>query len=396
MVTLRQKRGGLKHYNKHNATIKVNSESISVLQEWYHSLYLSHAEWKRNKTRVMLSKIKKVETPSMVNIYIPKPIVSFIQTKTLEQNTFVFQINDQTITVILYLYSTDQLTDAYQQKCLECIYTWIHFIQPYRQEKCSNQLTISLYLTPFKKQLPARQNEMIDTTHVNTAFTYACIPENTINIFRHEEWSKVLFHETFHALGIDFSHMDTASNLISSKVQARFHLQSPPAVYEAYTELCAEIMHLVYVALTTSKKITLNANLFYDSLNKELDYSFYQCAKILNHYRTNYEEVSQSSTHTYKDKKDVHVFSYFLLKTMLLFSFDDFIHYIKENGGFCFECSKRTVSDKIQHLYEIITNAADNPIFMKEMQIKERSIKRTTRNPYSNDIKRKTLRMISV
>lgn len=409
MVTLRQKKGSnlqLKQYTKYkhntnlnNTTIKPNKDSITVLQEWYHSLYLSRDEWKRNKSKVMASKIKNGDISDADNAYIPNPILPFIQTKTIEQNIFTFQINDQTIIVRMASYSQDQLSSLYQQKCLECIYTWIHFIQPYRQPKCSKQLTISLYLTPFKKKLPAVSKEVIDTTHVNTAFTYACMPTNTIHIFREEEWQKVMFHETFHAFGIDFSHMESASNVLSRQIQSRFHLQSPPAVFEAYTELCAEIMHLIYMCLISSKTIALETTRFYQLVNKELDYSFYQCAKILGHYQTNYLAITQSASHAYKENSNVHVFSYFMLKTMLMFSFDAFILYIKENGGFCFECSKRTVADKVQHLYEIITNSADNPTFIKEIQIKENGIKRvglkcTTK---SNEcIKRRTLRMTSI
>ncbi len=416
MVTLRQKRVGLKQYTKYKHTntntnvqyddiIKPNSVSTKVLQEWYRSFYLSRDEWIRNKTTVLASKTQNKNEPIIGSLDIPTPILQFIQTKTLEQNTFVFNILDQTITVRLSQYSEKQLSNEYVEKCLECIYTWIHFIQPYRQSKCSKELTISIYLTPFQKELPTQSNELIDRINVNTAFTYACEPKNKIELFREEEWMKVLFHETFHSFGIDFSHLEDASQKISSQIQSRFHLHTPPAVYEAYTEVCAEIMNILYVCLMSSNMITFDSKMFYTHLNTELNYSFYQCVKVLDHSNTKYKEVSQTSSHKYKEKNNVHVFSYFLLKTMLMFSFDEFVHYIQLNGGFCFECSKRSTADKLQHLYEIITSAADNTVFIKEMQKQERILSKHQKQLCTKQLfkkisnvcgKRRTLRMTSI
>ena len=57
----------------------------------------------------------------------------------------------------------------------------------------------NLYLfTNHKKLLPSKEI-ILNTSHVNSAYTYAC-REDTMTIFRQEEWFKVFIHETFHCM----------------------------------------------------------------------------------------------------------------------------------------------------------------------------------------------------
>jgi hypothetical protein len=70
-----------------------------------------------------------------------------------------------------------------------------------------------LYFTNYLKILPPANGSIIDQEHANTAFTTSCKTNTEINLFREEEWFKVLVHETFHCMGLDFSSEDpTAAN----------------------------------------------------------------------------------------------------------------------------------------------------------------------------------------
>ena len=62
-------------------------------------------------------------------------------------------------------------------------------------------------MSPSMKLLPDTSTENLKK-NVNTAFTYTCNRNNVIHIYRQEEWFKVLIHETFHNLNMDFSKID--------------------------------------------------------------------------------------------------------------------------------------------------------------------------------------------
>ena len=58
--------------------------------------------------------------------------------------------------------------------------------------------------------LPSTNIEILNSSHVNTAFTRTCPKKSEIVVFRKEEWFKVFIHESFHNFGLDFSDMNNA------------------------------------------------------------------------------------------------------------------------------------------------------------------------------------------
>ena len=138
-------------------------------------------------------------------------------------------------------------------KFIIIILTWFEFIYPYAQKKCGNKLDVFIYLTPFKKILP-ENGEIIGKENVNTAYTTSCVPHGKIVVYRSEEWFKVLIHESFHVLGLDFSHKENAK--ITSEIKKLFPINSNIKLFEAYTETWAEILNCVFVSYyrTTNKQ----------------------------------------------------------------------------------------------------------------------------------------------
>jgi hypothetical protein len=88
---------------------------------------------------------------------------------------------------------------------------WLYVANHYASRECSQKMNIYIYFTDFKKVLPTSER-MIHRENANTAFTTSCQTVTEINLYREEEWFKVLIHETFHNLGLDFSEVDDKSS----------------------------------------------------------------------------------------------------------------------------------------------------------------------------------------
>ena len=63
-----------------------------------------------------------------------------------------------------------------------------------------------------------------------------------IVIYRDEEWFKVLIHELFHNLDLDFSTMNISK--IRQKLLYKFEIKSKYNIYETYCEIWARILNI--------------------------------------------------------------------------------------------------------------------------------------------------------
>ena len=70
-------------------------------------------------------------------------------------------------------------------------------------------VSIHLFMTDFKKEIPKSTVDVIDVMNVNSGLSDVCQRDSEIIIYRKEEWFKVFIHETFHSLGLDFSNYST-------------------------------------------------------------------------------------------------------------------------------------------------------------------------------------------
>ena len=209
--------------------------------------------------------------------------------------------------------------DKHFSDMIDLILRWLTYAYSIAPDGCSRQLRVFIYLTPFKKEIP--NFEVIDRSHANNAFTFACIENNEINIFREEEWFKVFIHETIHALGIDFSQFNHGriSNPALKKIyniNIDFHL------HEAYCETLATFFNVCLRHQHQSFKV------FYKNLHKKLFleaiFSLYQSAKILNRYGIDYKQLIRGrSPQMYNENTPL--FSYFIIKSTLFYHLDAFI-----------------------------------------------------------------------
>ena len=244
---------------------------------------------------------------------------------------------------------------------LQKIYTWLHIACSYlpKNQKCSQTVDIYLFLTEHKKTMPSILDMKIDEIHVNTAFTTGCIQKNTsIFVFREEEWFKVLMHETFHTLGLDFIDIDHPT--INDTIRRIFPITVPDIrAYEVYAEMWAEIMNTLFVVYETdppARKGRLPMIRWMATLERafilEQTFSLFQVNKVLYSQRLKYPDLFLASTAA-KYQEETYIFSYFILKSIWMFHVNSFLEFCaKQPDGISlkFQLSAKNLDTFLLHL----------------------------------------------
>ena len=168
--------------------------------------------------------------------FFPNNIKRYIESNKCTKKTFIMNISKRTINLNFYLYSKISNINYYAY----IVFLWLSIAGKYAVGNCSKTINIDIYLTPFKKELP-KIKKILDSENANTAFTYSnCGETGQIIIYRKEEWFKVLIHETFHNLNLDFSGLDITNS--QTKMAKNIKIQSDFAIAEIYCETWARIL----------------------------------------------------------------------------------------------------------------------------------------------------------
>ena len=133
--------------------------------------------------------------------------------------------------------------------------------------------------SPFKKKLfnaTENNDKTILPIHVNSGST---LHDSYINIWRYEEWQKVLIHEMIHYLSIDFNSRTPGFNNLVTYLDNKFNVDGRIIPSEAYTELVAVVLHTMYISNSFKK--------FAENFSYEQNFSLFQVAKILNYIGAN-------------------------------------------------------------------------------------------------------------
>jgi len=226
-------------------------------------------------------------------------------------------------------------------KMLHYIHLWLYVALQEAPACCQNSFRAFLYLTPFTKNMPAHPEQSIEEININTGICNPCDlitkRRNDLIVYRWEEWFKVLLHETIHLLGLDDS-IDTAWDRrlgktltsLSGITQAN---HAEMGVYEAYTEMWAEFLHLVFHVY--EKKGNRDTAL-QRMLRHEQRHSVQQSEFL--------EDAIQTGR-KYNSKIKIH--SYYSFKTHLLVHIEDFLqHCLKSNGRQTPLCKNKTQTGK--------------------------------------------------
>lgn len=264
--------------------------------------------------------------------WIPETIRHHIE--KMMDKTYIWKIDiaDRKITVNICVPAG---AGAAPLKEFKKIYKWLCVASKYAPPaiKCSQVLNIYLYFTNLKKTLPSTRGKPILPENVNTAYTTSCVcsgggvartpPAAEIHLFRREEWFKVLIHESFHVLGLDFS-----KNYESSAIVAERYLGMPATrncewlIFETYTEIMAEMLALGF---------SRGGNLRPIDIKNEQNFTAAQCKKLLDYMELTYDDI-WAGRGSGKWREKTPVFCYYVLKLVVWMHLPEFFKWCKNNN----------------------------------------------------------------
>lgn len=240
---------------------------------------------------------------NVLNNFVELNILDYLFNKL--EYTHKYNISYKNLTINLVIYSKKKITKT----LLNGILTRIITIGLFKSQHTKIVINVDIFLTQFKK-LMNKDTKILGPREINSGFAER---NKKICIFRSEELNKVLVHELIHYLDLDLHYVDF-------KDFYNFFNISPNQTVllnEAYTEIIAILIN----SIIDSPNITSNRTI----LNNELKFSFYQVAKILIFYGfTDANEFFQANTNT-KFKQKTSIFSYFIVKTLLLYNLNTFL-----------------------------------------------------------------------
>ena len=216
---------------------------------------------------------------------------------------------------------------------------WLKIAFKYSNSECGNDLDVYLYMTPFKKELPTSEADIIGQSHANTGFTYTCPKgKSEIVLYRSEEWFKVFVHESFHLLALDFSGLNVISKC-KKQMQEIFPINSDFLIFESYTETWAIILNtcLITYLIIPEKSQEKFLDTFDTMIRFEVMFKTFQMKKILDfmglEYKDLYSKTKKSTiarNNLYREKTNV--FAYSIIGTILLINYQDFLNWCDTNN----------------------------------------------------------------
>jgi hypothetical protein len=316
----------------------------SIIKDIYKNLLGAEKSWKKEAEGIEDGGF--VETPTCTKEegfnWIPIQIQDILTKSSFYKKEYHFRQGHRTIHITMMYPVPRQIALSKSEKnrihrqfedCLYRMYLWLFIAEKYASSRCSNEINIHIYFTDHLKKLPQRRGDPFQQIHANTAFTTVCAPSTYIHIFRKEEWFKVFIHETFHNLGLDFATMDVSQ--LDQYMNRPFPLNKDLGIFETYCEMWAVIISSLFEAhFSTNGPRDAIISKTEKILTQQAIYSVFQAAKILDHHGLTYQNVLSGSLSKYKET--TYTFSYYILKSVLLFGLEDFL-------DFCLRYNRNTI-----------------------------------------------------
>ena len=339
------------------------------------------------------SEIIKITNPKQIvkprdydNRSFPAKIMDHINKNSKTQYLYTVNSNTSTLstpnsslftrTIKVYFVDEDNDVNIDKNKYIDCfkkMLYWFYILNSCASSTCSQTITIYIYLSSVKKELPVHSSIIIDQNHANTGFTRNCMVNSEICIFRKEEWFKVFLHESFHNFSLDFSDMNI--DHLNKQILQLFPLaNSEVTAYEAYTEFWAEIMNASILAISLKGNTlgkngvigvtTPTLNEFLQTcefiINCERNFGMYQLVKVLKHMNLSYFDLINQTKREERNTIDIkkqyreatNVLSYYVLKNILLNNYNEFLDWCDKNNTNTFQFVK--TEEHLQMFYKFI------------------------------------------
>ena len=270
----------------------------------------------------------------------------------------------------LFYYTTsnsENLDDTINE--INIITKWIYDINPIYK------IRLHIFDTPQKKLLPSNlEDKYLGPKNVNGAFTSINENKNYRDIFiwRKEDLYFIIIHELFHYLLLDAKILNDRKyeKLFNNKIKSFLLLN------ESITEIMSNFFYIIYFSIREGK----NFDEFREVYKKELEFNWYQTAKVLKFFNINSLEINELD----KIKSNTAVFSYFVLKSVLttefckiLFSFP-YINKIFNNDDIK-ECNIYKSESIVNYISKKVKSLPDKDIdnLIKNINITDDSLRRT-------------------
>ncbi len=338
----------------YNEIKKIKTIKIDIKKKDYNSGNLSESHFVDEKSRKALKKVKF---------------------------TYISEFNVLDSKIELNLLG-ENMTNIQRKKCVGRIYKLLYFIISHSKMTLKT-LKINLFFNNSEKKI-TKKYEILKPKHVNTAVTYACAKNGEIFLYRHEEWFKVLAHELMHSLCLDFSGLDIKK--LKDNFKKLFKINSNYEISESYAEFWATIINVLFL----SYEISSSYKPFKENVAMMLDiekiFSLYQVTKILKYMKIDGYGKFIDNSHLYEEQTNV--FAYYIVKTILLYNYDEFMLFCHENNNPKNPILFYKSPGNLDHFFNFILKYYNEEDMMNDF----RSMELIFRDVKNNDLK-KTMRM---
>jgi hypothetical protein len=315
----------------------INNKNTHIL---YHYLHTAYKYCKANPIQVNITPVDVQKLTRQIQSqgasYFPLVIKSELIRTMKYKISFCFKYKKRVVNVNFY--EKQKPNVGVFSKKVRMICMWFYIMTAYTKSKFAENLTIDLYMSDHKKILP-KKGDIISYINVNSGFSLLSAMNGHIVIYRREEWFKVLIHECFHALGLDFSTLNgDLLNDLNHSLNKSFSIDTQLRIYESYTEFWAEIMNVAFVAFDTlhDKQNARLFGLYWEGyMYIEKVHSLTMMVKILDFLGFSYEDFCNPKMHAKirkRFKQKTHVLEYFILKGILMNDYNGFITFCRENN----------------------------------------------------------------
>ena len=281
---------------------------------------------------------------------------------------YTFKINNRDFKIIFISNKDINNEIAYYSYMIRYVYMWLYIICNYTNSTCVKRLTITIFMTDYKKKLPDTINKVIGVDNVNSGYSDMCQEEGSIVIYRKEEWFKVLIHETFHNFGLDISNYNKSE--INKRLKSLYKLDIDYNIYETYTEFWAEVINCIFISYSLLEDINDKESflLYFETLMYiEKCFSFIQVNKILRWNKLTYDDFKDYKPTTYK--QDSNVFEYYILKLVLINNYKNFILWCDKNNNELFNF--KNTSNNFNGILNFIQNNFNSSTLVQNVMLTE-------------------------